>query len=339
MPSFPGKRVALIVGGVTPDDIIPTSEVELIDLDDPTTTCRPTAPYPVSGGIAAGVGLLVDSLMPSVCGGIVSKTSVSDCYGYSFANVWTNLNNLLGTMTVPRQEFAGIVMDDYLVALSGGAKTTQSGGVENFWKSSELAQAYDGGGFNRGPDLPTENFGHCMVALDSSRVFIAGGFFTPNTAYVYDMETATLSEPLAIPGPHSSHACGSFKNATTGQIEVVIVGGDDGISRSNSSLGLEEEDILGRGAKDETHIFSPSSMTFREGPRFPFAVSYASAIQDGGDSFIVTGGTDGAIISDLLVRFDAATETFQVMTQRMAIPRSQHMAVYVDIGGLGDICV
>ena len=42
-------------------------------------------------------------------------------------------------------------------------------------------------------------------------------------------------------------------------------------------------------------------MTFRDGPRFPFAVSYASAIQDGGDSFIVTGGTDGAIISDLLV--------------------------------------
>ena len=118
----------------------------------------------------------------------------------------------------------------------------------------------------------------------------------------------------------------------------MVVGGDDGISRSNSSLGLQE-DILGRVAKDVTHIFSPSSMTFREGPRFPFAVSYASAIQDGGDSFIVTGGTDGAIISDLLVRFDPATETFQVMTQRMAIPRSQHMAIYVDIGGLGDICV
>ena len=337
MCSFPGKRVALIVGGVTPNDIIPTSEAELIDLDDPTTTCQPIPPYPSGGGIAAGVGLLYLGLLPTVCGGIVSKASVSSCFSYSFSYGAWALNGLLGNMTVPRQEFGGTLVGEDVFTLSGGAKTTQSG-LDNFWKSSELAQVSGGGGFYRGPDLPTENFGHCMVSLGSTRVFIAGGFFTPNTAYVYDTETGTMSDPLQIPGPHSSHVCGSFKNATTGLREVVVVGGDEGISKSSLNFDVELFDkIEASSAKDETHIFSPSTMTFREGPRFPYAVSYAAAIQDGGDSFIVSGGTDGTLISDYLVRFDPATETFQVMSQRMASARSQHMAIYVDAAPV-DIC-
>ena len=319
---------------MTPKDIIPTSEADLIDLDDPTTTCQSIAPYPDGGGIAAGVGLLYLGLLPNVCGGIVSKTSVSSCISYSFSYGAWSLNELLGNMTVPRQEFAGTLVDEDIFVLSGGAKTTQNG-LEDFWKSSESAQVSSGAGqFNQGPDLPTENFGHCMVSIDSNSVFIAGGFFTPNTAYVYDTESGTLSEPLEMPGPHSSQVCGSFKNTSTGQIEVVVVGGDEGISKSNLDF---DKDILGKSTSDDTHIFSPSTMTFREGPKFPYTVSYASAIQDGADSFSVTGGTDGDLISDYLVRFDPATETFQVMRQRMAIPRSLHMAVFVDFAPV-DIC-
>ncbi len=101
--------MVLLVGGLIPGSVLPTSGAELIDLDDAGATCSAVADFPSSAGIAYGSGVqytvriislhtyiplltfyLPYQNNPTVCGGVSNKQSSVDCFSYvPSSNSWT----------------------------------------------------------------------------------------------------------------------------------------------------------------------------------------------------------------------------------------------------------
>ncbi len=74
-----------------------------------------------------------------------------------------------------------------------------SDGSLDFHSSTENADGSTGSSFRQGPTLPTANFDHCVVAINQTHLFFAGGVFNPGYGYIYDASSLQLSNPIELP--------------------------------------------------------------------------------------------------------------------------------------------
>lgn len=243
-----------------------------------------------------------------VCGGYNGGLSKDNCFAYDLsagtAREWREISSL----TEPRKYSAAAVVNvtnedggmDELLWVTGGH------GIGGFLQTTEfLAMSGDDSTVSRGPSIPDgETTEHCLTRLNSTHVFMSGGF-NKSSAFLYSLEDDVWTRlPDMIGGVRYAHVCGMKS-----ENEVVVVGGS-GISSSE--------------------MFSLAGWEWTEGPELPGVVGYASAVQSGSnDGFYVIGGHDGSRTLDTVIKFESSADGGQFVEreERLALPRRFAVAV------------
>ncbi len=202
-----GYTKLIVFGGYNVDNGY-VSSVEVIDLENPSSTCNMIADYPVEEtGMTVG---LIDGLIKS-CG---SDHDTDDCYDYNPAtNSWITSASLINERYYPRSSFI-----DRIWLVSG-----DSSGSDNVSLTTEM---WTGTGFEPGPSLPIAMNFHCQLTVNSTHVFFADTHDTGN-AYLLNWYKQTWSELPHMRVPRDHMSCGLINNPENG-IEVVIV--EDGVT-------------------------------------------------------------------------------------------------------------
>ncbi len=179
------------------------SSVEVVSLDNQTSTCTPVSDYPVGDfGMAVGI---VDGLVKS-CGSFLDS---ENCYDYDpIRNIWTKSVDMLIKRDLPSSSFI-----DGVWLVSGDDEE-----VGDFPLTSEI---WTGSEFIEGPDLPARPYGHCQLTINSTHIFF---YNHDGTAYLFDWFEEEWTE---LPGNNQINywpGCGLIKNPING-VEIVV---DDG---------------------------------------------------------------------------------------------------------------
>ena len=119
-------------------------------------------------------------------------------------------------------------------------------------------------------------FGHCLVKINSSYAFLAGGQLEGNrgseAAYLFS-ETEGFVRQADMSTTRMSHSCGLIAGGL-----IIVAGG--WIKKHDEAL-------------NSTEIFNLSTSTWETGPALPLATSAAAMISDNAGTFLIGGSTKG----------------------------------------------
>jgi len=164
--------------------------------------------------------------------------------------------------------------------------------------------------FEKGAQLPFTSKSHCMVGLDDNSYLLVGGERGDysNNACLYDVEKDKWTCEGDFQNSYVFPVCGTFKK--DGETHVLV-----GTGANDAAYGY-------------TEIYHVKDQSITNGPQMPFGPLHGAYAYPFGDTFVVAGGSkpleEGAESTDILY-FDPITEQFQVMEQKMAIGRSNHL--------------
>lgn len=226
----------LIVGGRSNGGNNFLSKAEIVSLsgEDQSGSCE-IKDYPKEYILMVGVYLDNRAI---VCGGYDGQKAISSCYGYSFDDPdadWTPLEHGLST---GRTAASSVVLSGarFLVLGGHGARNT-----------SEILDA--NGHVESGPDLPGDFAESCAVKLNSSHVFLAGGVFTGNLAYLLNTDSWEWTRLQDLREGRRDHVCGRINKD-----EVAVVGGENSNYRTLNSVEIYSAKTLtrrkGKGDRD-----------------------------------------------------------------------------------------
>ncbi len=190
----------IVIGGFNDydDDL---RSVEVIDLENPSSTCNAISDYPFGNkGMAVG---LIDNIIKT-CG---SEYGSDSCYDYNpSTNSWTLSVDLLTSRDNPRASFI-----DNVWLVSG----------DDYETTTEM---WTGNIFEPGPQLPTYMYLHCQLTINSTHVFFADDY---DVVYLLDWPAQSWIELPPMTVNRDWPSCGLINNPQNGQ-EVVIV--EDGVT-------------------------------------------------------------------------------------------------------------
>jgi len=213
------------------------SEVLLLPSLTPGACTPPPFPY---GRYDGYVGRLSPA-GPLLCGGYHSQAEQSSCYLLGQDGSWVTSSS---QMTVERQWPAAVELGETWW-VTGGADAS----INHELSSTE---ELTGNTWHISTPLPTPLYGHCMVKINSSHVFIAGGYDGngySTATYLYSSTSGYTTLP-SMPIARAAHACGILGT------DIWVGGGYDG---SNIIKSVE--------------LFSLTSQAWREGPPLPIATN------------------------------------------------------------------
>ncbi len=198
-----GYTKLIVIGGFNSTYYL--SNVEVIDLENPTNICNMIADYPVEdGGMTVG---LIDGLIKS-CGGF---HDIDDCYDYNpTTNSWITSASLLNERSIPRSSFI-----DGIWLVSGDRP-----GSDEVDSTTEM---WMGTGFELGPSLPIPMYQQCQLTINSTHVFFADTQ-TTGKAYLLNWNEEIWTELPSMTVDRFAMSCGLINNPENG-IEAVIVEG------------------------------------------------------------------------------------------------------------------
>ncbi len=176
--------------------------VEVIDLDDPNTSCEPVANYPTA---TEDVAVKLEDGVVKACGGVSTSR---DCYDYDpTSNTW---DSSLGMLLRKRGARSSIIDGVWLVS---GDYHIPAGIMTEMWTGSE---------FMLGPTLPERMDGHCQVTINATHVFFAN--CDEQTTYLLDWKLQEWVQ-LDDMSVYRSNICGCglIHNDEKGN-EVVVAG-------------------------------------------------------------------------------------------------------------------
>ncbi len=265
-----------------------TDDIEVIDLESPSTTCSNLPSFPSQ--IHGGIGGLQDE-EPLICGGFDSGLGnfTSKCHLYRNGG-WVETYSLTepkAFMAISRTPFDE-ESDRFLI--SGGQNPIQLNTsevlTENGWVAVEQ-------------DLPVTLWRHCMVLLNETTVLVVGGHNaeTPysNETYLLDSDTGVWSEGPRLNIGRHDHSCGRIRT-DSGSLEkrVIVVGG-----YNESFLSSVE-------------VLNTETWTWEFGPELPFGIEEASLVEDHSGvlfrsifSFISTFNITGLFLLEICVENDS----------------------------------
>ena len=129
-------------------------------------------------------------------------------------------------------------------------------------------------GMSQGPDLPLALEGACALAINNSQTSLVGGHDGDSysrAAFIYDWTNSEWTEVSSMDQPRRLYTggCGSFTDPASGDIKMVVIGGQG----NNGTT---------------TEIYNLANDEWCYGPDYPLGGVYdVSAVQDEQGSFYV----------------------------------------------------
>ncbi len=177
------------------------SNVEVLDIYDPSIDCEPISDYPKEDrGMTAG---MIDGSIKS-CG---SQHDSAECYDYDPAtDTWTQSLYMINSRYNPKSSFI-----DGVWLLTGDGDSTI-----DFPQSTEM---WTGTNFVEGPSLPVPMHDHCQLTINSTHLFFASD--KNNPSYFLDWEQDIWTELPSMTQGVYLPSCGLINNPENG-LEVVV---------------------------------------------------------------------------------------------------------------------
>jgi len=215
----------LIANGFWPgrDDYLDSKGLcQVVELPS-SKKCQSLQSYPLR--VAVSSGSVVNG-SPIVCGGTTAdgpgSQMFSECYTHDrSSNTW----KLLTKMHTERAGHTSVVHKNALWVIGGLNEQ------ERFLKSTEWV--FLNGTVEKGPDLPEERGGHCMVDLRDGRFMIIGGLMDnphgpphgTTNVLIYNSYDASFTYGPSLREARAQQACTLFQSPKHNQRWVVLVVG------------------------------------------------------------------------------------------------------------------
>jgi Galactose oxidase, central domain/Kelch motif len=158
---------------------------------------------------------------------------------------------------------------------------------------------------------------HTSTLLPNGKVLIVGGVDSSNQpirkTWLFDSATNTFSAGPDTNARHGGHTATKLSNGN-----IVVAGGDCAYGAITCYSG-------------STELYNSVANSFTSLAPMPIPVKHAAAALLSGDKILVAGGASATVVSDAQV-YDAATNTWRVLTTTLAGPRLYHTATTLNDG-------
>ena len=270
---------------------------------------RPTCPKPQKFPIIATLSLYGMSIefLPLLCG---FNETQSSCYSYSFDE--TRWKHRQFGLIKERTHASSASLENSSWIIIGGQ--TYMEGAPVLLNDSEI---FSNDLFVSGPGLPIPLSGHCTVKLNDGQIATVGGYGSENhlkDAFMLNLDQKPYywSTLNSMETGRFGHACGKVQTFFY-DIEIIAAG------------GLHQEKV---------EIYSIARETWLNGPRIEDRQMFKTATVQGEITFLLTGGielepdctTNNCRLDGIHV-YDAGTNLFNEMEQKLAQGRGNHMSV------------
>jgi hypothetical protein len=194
-----------------------TSNVEVIDLEISSSSCKNLKDYPLKLE-KASIGLLLDD-SPLICGGYDSLTSsdTNNCFNLQ-NNEWMFSNPLAeakGSFSISKHPF---LKENFSLIETGGYKNSVG-------RINTTAILTNDGWKPLPPGLPKPEYGHCTIQFNSK---ILMSILVKETYFMSSTETGWATGPSLITA-RRDFGCGRImSNAQSNTFSVIVAGGENG---------------------------------------------------------------------------------------------------------------
>lgn len=262
---------------------------------------------------------------PVMC---LGENSLDECYEYDISSdSWS----IVGSTTAPGfgrgwdyMEEVGLIMAGSIYPDSRVVELTADGGIN--WE--HLAQIPWG----RPNEL--EITSPCVVILDNNTVFFAGGADGVRgnrtsycATYFLDLTTKTWTQGPDMTHCRYYHTCSMITNATSGDREIVVVGGWDEQRQGHCKYIQEVE------------IFDLDTQQWRNAADFPKPIARHTPLYKE-DTFLIMGGSlcngcnacscSSCIISDTIYQYNKGNDTWSELSVKLPERRQMASAMFVE---------
>jgi len=282
-----------LVGGVQQDGSY-LDVIEVIDLAEDKLDCSPVPNYPFEIANPT-MAYYEDKLI--VCGGFLESGYIDNCFELtSIDSDWNGIDPLPDNS---KDCIRSSIIDGKWV-LTGGNIEGPDG--ERDFDNGVLI--YDGE-FTIGEPMPTPKGCHCQVTVNSTHLFITGGFVTPNPeTFFLNIETGeyTILEENSI--AFGVSACGLVDNPN-GVQEIIL-------TESGRSFA-----------------FSLDDLSWRDAPEKPINGNFMTSLQLS-DGFLAISGLSllGGRLEEIY-KFDSKSYSWIELGEKVQIPRIFSSAAFV----------
>ena len=191
------------------------SQVEVIDLDNPSKTCILSTNFPYE--VFAAVGGFTSS-GPMICSGNYrGNYEIGDCYSLRKNGQFVKIS----TMNTPRTTASSIVTKDGNLMISGGYERKYFGTLTD----TEIINVRESK-IEAGFVLPKGISSHCSVLINGTTAMVLGGYneesATKKSTYFINLETLQVTAGPEMQEARAQFGCAVFEH---NQQNVVIVAG------------------------------------------------------------------------------------------------------------------
>ena len=289
---FSDTDYVMVLGGV-----FTYTDVELVDFSEHKNMTLPkpaNLPEAMHGSVAA---LVKDQVI--ACGG----SGIRKCFIYDFAlNKWDPTVSL----DIDRWGAASFVFrDDWYIL--GGEFITE--GSSPYLDTTII---YRNGNFETGQKLPSPAFYPCVVPVNGTHVFYAGGYEGPggkSDAYLLEVAIWKWTRLDDMVYGRYQHSCGKAGS------DIVVVGG------CCSNL-----------VKTTSEIFSLETMYWTSGPAIPQTPDGSlsnAAVAQFENTFFILGGLSGNTRLDSVFEFDAMNIVWKKRKEKLSTGKFDHAVVAI----------
>lgn len=297
----------LVVGGSS-KSVDYLNDVELVDPMDPNTNCVKPMAYPRK---ARGMTGQLIANTPIVCGGAIDGSSSSSvlrsCYAYNKNNRWEERSGLIKA----RYSMPSVITNKTIWIVGGiGNRSHDSSSLT----TSEM-MSLETGKFNLDVALPEKMYGHCTVTINVTHIFIASNSYNGKMAYIVDTTTSPFQ--FTYIGPllkkREGSACGVAAIGPSKDLHLIVAGGYDGGSRTNSEM------------------YSLGEEVWKIGPNLPRGFWYGGTISNNEHPLMLIGGYDenynerGDIMD-----YDAESNSFKTLHGKLKTPTYQFAVIAIE---------
>ena len=293
----------MAIGGWGPDYML--DSIEVINPYKTASKCRKIHNLPEQRCCYVVVG------RGTICGGLgydinpfITYRTLSSCLEYK-NKTWTETGNLL----VQRGYAASIELLDNTWWIAAGYGPLCAPKSSDIWKepTNEVI---------RGIELPEEMDDHCIGAINSTHLFIAGNYEgDQKMSYILDVSSGLKafdrSQRIRLNQVRYRASCGRLLHFNGDQNVAIVVGGGDGKVRLT------------------TEIFNSTTKQWEEGPSLPRGFAGGAILEINGELLLLGGGDEHKQKRKDLMRYNNTTERFEMSSGELSNARYLFSAVAI----------
>jgi hypothetical protein len=296
---FQGYSKLLICGGSN------TNTCEVINLASSASTCKNPPNSPAN--VFATIGGLGFKGNPILCGGEQNVVPSNKCYSLE-NNEWVSLASLNSV----RVAAVAAQLKDGKLLVTGGYD-----GSYSHLNSAEMLT--EEGRESNIPSLPVTIAAHCMVTVNSTTVWVIGGYQNGQISrrtFYFTFGEESWTEGPELKKKRGWHSCGKIRrNKESQEMSIIVAGGLDG-----SSI-LSSVEILDEGSNE-----------WQTGPELQFGIDLSQMVEDKNGGVVLIGGRSSSIgYLDTLYQLPHGGHdaVWTKMEQKMKTRRHKHSAFLV----------